>query len=154
VSVTGVTCEACGEREATCRGKYEGDDRVGYACDECCAHGNEDGWCEVLHPLPEPTDTEPGPGRDDVKCICGCDGAALYTCSGEDVTGDFAGRPYCAVGMRDAATEAKEFGFRFKATPFGKPQPLEHTCVQSPELVCDRCTLDFLKRARELRGIV
>lgn len=41
-------CHVCGRR-ATCVGVYE--DPEGprqYSCDTCCAHGNEDGWCEPL----------------------------------------------------------------------------------------------------------
>lgn len=37
-------CAVCGA-PATCYGNYEmtAED---YACDQCCAHGNEDGWCK------------------------------------------------------------------------------------------------------------
>lgn len=38
-------CRFCGF-EATCHGTYEGE--TGYACDTCCGHGCEDGWCERL----------------------------------------------------------------------------------------------------------
>lgn len=38
-----ATCRNCGNA-ATCYGKYEDD--AGFACDECCGHGCEDGWCE------------------------------------------------------------------------------------------------------------
>lgn len=37
----------CGNRP-TCRGAYEGQDVIGYGCDDCCGHGNEDGWCEPV----------------------------------------------------------------------------------------------------------
>ena len=36
-------CLHCG-KPAVCHGSYEGQP-VSYACDECCGHGNEDGWC-------------------------------------------------------------------------------------------------------------
>lgn len=38
-------CDHCGER-AVCHGTYEG--HTGYACDECCHHGCEDGWCDRI----------------------------------------------------------------------------------------------------------
>lgn len=43
------TCAVCGT-PATCFGEYETCDgtSAGYACDTCCGHGNEDGWCEAL----------------------------------------------------------------------------------------------------------
>lgn len=38
-------CRHC-ETRATCVGEYERTDHdIGFACDECCGHGNEDGWC-------------------------------------------------------------------------------------------------------------
>jgi hypothetical protein len=42
-----AVCLVCGA-PATCFGQYEGRGPVRYACDECCGHGNEDGWCEQL----------------------------------------------------------------------------------------------------------
>lgn len=46
------TCDHCGERVGACFGRYEdvGDPHV--ACDMCCGHGNEDGWCVQLIDLP------------------------------------------------------------------------------------------------------
>lgn len=38
------TCETC-KKPATCFGTYEQSDAWGFACDECCGHGNEDGHC-------------------------------------------------------------------------------------------------------------
>lgn len=40
-----MICSNCGE-PATCFGSYETELRPAFACDECCAHGNEDGHCE------------------------------------------------------------------------------------------------------------
>lgn len=37
-------CDMCG-KPATCLGAYESEENLGFACDECCGHGNEDGWC-------------------------------------------------------------------------------------------------------------
>ncbi len=37
-------CDFCGAT-ATCLGAYESDENLGFACDTCCGHGNEDGWC-------------------------------------------------------------------------------------------------------------
>ena len=34
--------------KATCVGAYENRTNVGFACDEHCGHGNEDGWCMDL----------------------------------------------------------------------------------------------------------
>jgi hypothetical protein len=36
-------CHICGE-PAVCYGAYEVSD-PDFACDDCCGHGNEDGWC-------------------------------------------------------------------------------------------------------------
>lgn len=38
-------CANCGA-QATCFGSYEDELHPAYACDECCAHGCEDGHCE------------------------------------------------------------------------------------------------------------
>jgi len=43
--VVGAICQ-CGQ-VATCYGAYEGAP-AGFACDECCGHGNEDGHCYQL----------------------------------------------------------------------------------------------------------
>jgi hypothetical protein len=40
-------CATC-DRPATCLGRYEDMPVAEYACDECCAHGCEDGRCEML----------------------------------------------------------------------------------------------------------
>lgn len=40
-----AVCRNCGN-PATCYGTYEND--TGYACDECCGHGCEDGHCERI----------------------------------------------------------------------------------------------------------
>ena len=40
-------CAVCGA-PATCVGAYEGATDPEPACDGCCGHGNEDGWCEPL----------------------------------------------------------------------------------------------------------
>ncbi len=37
-------CSIC-DNPATCYGAYEGQDPH-YACDDCCGHGNEDGYCD------------------------------------------------------------------------------------------------------------
>lgn len=55
-----LKCFWC-ERPATCYGTYEG--HTGYACDECCGHGCEDGWCDQLRNE-----------QDDYHEVCGsCD---------------------------------------------------------------------------------
>jgi len=40
-------CFHC-QKPATCFGSYEDEYSPGYACDECCGHGNEDGHCDLL----------------------------------------------------------------------------------------------------------
>ncbi len=40
----GAALCACG-KPATCWGSYEGHGKPEFACDDCCGHGNEDGWC-------------------------------------------------------------------------------------------------------------
>lgn len=48
-----TSCQSCG-KPATCSGQYSGEaERL--ACDECCGHGNEDGWCE---PFPKPPEAK------------------------------------------------------------------------------------------------
>lgn len=48
----GPTCEHCNEkRPAACLGTYEGGP-VAYACDTCCGHACEDGWCVPLADVP------------------------------------------------------------------------------------------------------
>ena len=39
-----MVCEICGKKPATCFGSYEGQPES-FACDDCCGHGNEDGFC-------------------------------------------------------------------------------------------------------------
>jgi len=40
-----AVCYHCGDRPASCYGAYEGSELAAGACDICCGHGNEDGWC-------------------------------------------------------------------------------------------------------------
>lgn len=40
-----IACRFC-ERPATCYGTYEGS--TGFACNDCCGHGREDGWCDPV----------------------------------------------------------------------------------------------------------
>lgn len=40
-------CANCGA-PATCFGSYEDELSPAYACDDCCAHGCEDGHCEQI----------------------------------------------------------------------------------------------------------
>jgi hypothetical protein len=48
------TCGSCGA-PATCFGSYEGH-ASGFACDDCCGHGCEDGECVlIVDPPPEVT---------------------------------------------------------------------------------------------------
>jgi hypothetical protein len=46
MSLTHPRCAFCGQA-AACFGNYDSavDD---YACDQCCWHGNEDGWCKSI----------------------------------------------------------------------------------------------------------
>lgn len=46
-------CEHCG-KPATCCGSYEGSS-AGFACDDCCGHGCEDGKCEPVTATPAAT---------------------------------------------------------------------------------------------------
>lgn len=45
---TEPVCAHCHKRPAVCIGSYEGLQILEYACDECCGHGNEDGYCTML----------------------------------------------------------------------------------------------------------
>lgn len=58
----GAVCHFCG-KAAACYGTYEG--MTGYSCDECCGHGNEDGYCEPIAEVPPPV--EP-PQPDGIYC--------------------------------------------------------------------------------------
>lgn len=55
-------CLTCG-KPATCYGAYEGNPTPSYACDTCCAHGCEDGWCK---PLNEGEGAAPAPAVEPV----------------------------------------------------------------------------------------
>jgi hypothetical protein len=57
-----VICAECGERPATCVGRYEHMTECVPACDECCGHGCEDGHCDRV----EPDDIDDG-----WECSCG-----------------------------------------------------------------------------------
>lgn len=61
------TCANCG-KPAACFGSYESEFNPGYACHECCGHGNEDGHCEPLDPDHEPADASntPAPAPEHV----------------------------------------------------------------------------------------
>lgn len=53
----GWICAVCGQ-QATCIGIYERDAGAALAlempaCDDCCAHGNEDGHCRPIAPAPD-----------------------------------------------------------------------------------------------------
>jgi hypothetical protein len=48
-----VTCAICGG-PAACIGAYEGRSVEEFACDNCCAHGNEDGHCRPIDPAEFP----------------------------------------------------------------------------------------------------
>ena len=37
-------CSRC-NNSATCIGRYESDGPLEFGCDDCCGHGNEDGFC-------------------------------------------------------------------------------------------------------------
>lgn len=41
-------CAYCG-KPATCLGAYDMETDAKYACDDCCGHGNEDGWCKPIN---------------------------------------------------------------------------------------------------------
>ncbi len=56
-------CWVCG-KSAACFGRYEGHGPMGYACDDCCGHGCEDGHCDPI------AGTLHGPGEP-------CDGSGL-----------------------------------------------------------------------------
>lgn len=45
-------CDCCGN-DATCFGAYETGLEPKYACDDCCGHGCEDGYCDLLYPPPQ-----------------------------------------------------------------------------------------------------
>lgn len=51
-----MSCAHCQERPAVCIGSYERQQDIEAACDICCGHGNEDGWCLQIEQL---ADREP-----------------------------------------------------------------------------------------------
>jgi len=55
---TAARCAHC-QKPATCVGVYEDSRRPPeFACDDCCGHGNEDGWC---HRIVDDADASPTP---------------------------------------------------------------------------------------------
>ncbi len=62
-------CAHCGE-PATCFGVYEDPSGpVERACDACCGHGNEDGWCESIREAGEAQIAGmPASGSVPIKC--------------------------------------------------------------------------------------
>ncbi len=55
-------CANCG-KPAACIGAYEGSGEA-FACDNCCAHGNEDGWCNPVSAHPNQILTQPKENHD------------------------------------------------------------------------------------------
>jgi hypothetical protein len=45
-------CAHCDQGSAACFGQYDSEGDGAAACDVCCGHGNEDGWCVPLTDLP------------------------------------------------------------------------------------------------------
>lgn len=44
-----ILCACCQKKPATCFGVYEDVEQpITVACDDCCGHGNEDGWCRPI----------------------------------------------------------------------------------------------------------
>ena len=50
---TEMICEYCHTNPATCSGTYEGSEGRQLACDDCCGHACEDGYCTPLSDEPE-----------------------------------------------------------------------------------------------------
>jgi hypothetical protein len=46
-----TTCAQCERRDPVCFGRYEDEGPPAPACDRCCGHGNEDGWCKPIGTL-------------------------------------------------------------------------------------------------------
>jgi hypothetical protein len=55
-------CRTC-ERPAVCVGYGEEWENLDFACDECCGHGNEDGWCTPIVTAPAPAPPPQGEAR-------------------------------------------------------------------------------------------
>jgi hypothetical protein len=62
-------CYACGE-PATCHGRYEGHGPIQFACDECCGHGCEDGWCEPVDTDANAADSDGTPDTLPAAAAC------------------------------------------------------------------------------------
>lgn len=45
-----MRCEHCGQHDATCIGRSEPGERLKGACDSCCGHSHEDGYCVPIQP--------------------------------------------------------------------------------------------------------
>jgi hypothetical protein len=114
----GLVCHHCGA-PGSCFGMYEGD-TVGYvACDDCCGHGNGDGWCvggeEIVEALREhyaeprtPPDTEsPEPRRytrDEIAAELEAEAARVLDPASIDFRDDsWMERALRGNGMRTAA---------------------------------------------------
>lgn len=62
--MNGPQCDTC-EKPATCFGAYEGEKPETWACDDCCAHGNEDGHCHPVADHPNnPANVDPNEVRE------------------------------------------------------------------------------------------
>lgn len=62
-------CHICGERPASCFGKYESMSEREPSCDDCCGHACEDGHCDELREMTleewaAEHPGEPGPVRE------------------------------------------------------------------------------------------
>lgn len=59
-------CEHRGE-PAACVGQYETMEEMAFACDECCGHGCEDGFCHRLAQALDSAAKQEGGDGDDVR---------------------------------------------------------------------------------------
>lgn len=110
----------CG-RPATCFGSYESSDNFGYGCDECCGHGNEDGWClgpDEWEDIGEQRAFEAGRAcrRGEIERVRGLVRAAIRGANTPRETKEFHWanvRDIFGVGRTSAHELCEEFGFNY-----------------------------------------
>lgn len=91
-----LVCHICG-KPAACIGKYDNMTKPEPSCDECCGHGNEDGWCKRI----ETAAAAPGVSGE---------GRACETCGGGEPTSSYKHYPGCEAAEEERMAAAERRG--------------------------------------------
>ena len=60
-----MICAHCQEKPALCVGQYDNMPETLPACDDCCGHANEDGFCDPIEDVLDAEDAEATERRSD-----------------------------------------------------------------------------------------